>query len=245
MYQKIASIYFSIFLLLICFLFSPNNFAQTTENMSSTHNYSNERPENYYKMRRLEAAKNIDNLKEGALLIRLKTRSKSLKAYEKAGATYVANKIRKKRDTENKKIMALFDEYFDFCPTYFFYTDDTDVILSGECENVFLNRELKKDKNIVLDKDFYLIAEFDVLLEEKLWPDSVLAANNQNKVYQHQALNKVIVIKDKNFEQLKDPFPFYVKASAERFWPRKIAKLNRRFHKYFETKKALPADGGE
>ena len=235
MYQKNHFVLFLLFFIL--FFANKNSFAQESYNSTVLDDYSN--------LKRLEAEQNINNLKEGALLIRLKTRSKSLKAYEKAGATHLIKRIKKERDAENKKIIDLFNKYFDFCPTYFFYTDDTELLLLGKHEGMFLNNELKKDKNIILDKDFYLIAEFDVLLEEKLWTDSTLTATNQNKVYQHQALNKVIVIKDKNLEQLKDPFPFYVKASTERFWPRKVEKLNKRFHKYFETKKALPADSGE
>ncbi|MGB1205733.1 MAG: hypothetical protein ACPG5B_08815 [Chitinophagales bacterium] len=244
MSKKIFLLYFSIFLL--CFFFSKNNFAQEKETTSIfPSNYNGTMPENYRQMRREEAITNINNLKEGALLVRLKTRSKSLKAYEKAGASYLVKKIKKERDAENQKIVNLFNEYFDFCPIYFFYTDDTERLLSGEHKGIFLDDKLKKDKAIVLDKDFFLIAEFGVLLEEKIWADSAVLAANQNKMYQHQALNKVIVIKDKNLEQLKRPFPLYVRASTTRFWPRKVAKLNKRFHKYFETKKELPEDGGE
>ena len=242
MRQKIF--FLPIFLFYFLFFTQKNAFTQEIT-VVSPHNYSSEKPNNYYKIRRLEAEKNIDNLKDGALLVRLKTRSKSLKAYEKAGAHSLVKKMKKTQNAENQLIIDLFNEHFNFCPVYFFYTDDTELLLADQQEGIFLNDNLKKDKNIVLDKDFFLIAEFGVLLEEKVWADSLLEAANQNKIYQHQVLNKVIVIKDKNLEQLKRPFPLYVKASAERFWPRKIAKLNKRLQKYFETKEALPEDGGD
>ena len=143
-----------------CFRFSSITAQETDNQVSSEwHEYTDVQTADYKRFKKEKAIDDIVKLRTGALLVRLKTRSKSIKAYKKSGATYVAKRMAERQLAENKKIREIFEEYYDFSAVYYFYTDDTDKLLMAKHEGIFLNDELKRDKSIELTADFFLIVD--------------------------------------------------------------------------------------
>lgn len=193
---------------------------------------------NEYAAERYTAQTHIKSLKETALLVRLKTRDRSIEAYRKSGAELLAAKIEREQFEENKLLMDLFTEKFTFCPLYFFYTSDTKAVQNGELRGIFLNDKLQRDTTIVLPYANYYIAELDVLYETLpdlgyADDDEEMANSKGNSRHAETTLQRVIVIKDRNFTQLRRPFPFYIRASFDRFLPDKIEKLNNRLTNFY------------
>ena len=95
------------------------------------------------------------------LLVRLKQKQKSIDALRKRNRKKLANKIELKQQNRNSYIIDAFNTKFDFCPVYFFYSDDSKHVRTNNLDSVsFLNDSLFIDTSItLLDTNFY-IAEF-------------------------------------------------------------------------------------
>lgn len=198
---------------------------------------------NEYVLERATAQNHIKELKRSALLVRLKTRTQSIAAYRKAGAELLAQRIEQEQFAENKLIADLFRQYFTFCPVYFFYSSNTKAVQDGVKQGIFLNNALQPDANIVLPYDTYYIAEIDALRETL--PDLGYDDDKNEEEKQADAqtgsrhaettLQRVIVIKDSNLTQLKRPFPFYIRASFDKFLPSKVEKFNKRLIDFYNS----------
>ena len=101
------------------------------------------------------AKKDIVLLKEGALLVRLKTSENTIAALRKAEREKQALKEDEWQATQNQKIVKAFWTYFDFAPVYFFYSDKSNQVRKGDFEGIFLNEKLEVDSSIILDKQTF------------------------------------------------------------------------------------------
>ena len=104
------------------------------------------------------------NLKNGAILVRLKTNSNTIKAL-KGNNDELMERVIAKRDKQNREIIDAFDKVFTLCPVYYFYSDDSKSIAEQKFEGVLLNNKLNKVKNIPHLKNNYLIMEFSYLMQ--------------------------------------------------------------------------------
>ncbi|MGB1241060.1 MAG: hypothetical protein ACPG49_00970 [Chitinophagales bacterium] len=172
---------------------------------------------------KISAMSNIQKLKEGALLVRLKTRQRTIDAFKDRGYLKMANQVEMKQKTRNQRLMNAFRKNFSFCEVYFFYSEDSEKMRSEMYEGIFLNENLEKDAGIVLNEDFILTAEVGNIIKD---PVSVDASGNEYAATWGMS-ESLLVIKDANFEQLRRPFPYYVRA-GDRFIDKKVAKLNKR-----------------
>jgi hypothetical protein len=163
------------------------------------------------------AKKQIKELKEGVLLVRLHTKQPVINALEEKGATKKANYIKEKQETENKEIVAAFKN-FDFCPVYFFYSQFSDSLKNGKYNNVIiLNDSLQPTK---LNLTNYYIADFGNV-EKNYVNDTTDVKRNELKAKGIDTKKKykggsnlsirAMIISDANFNQLKSPFPFYTR----------------------------------
>ena len=75
----------------------------------------------------------INNLKDGgAILVRLSTRQKTINAMLKQGLNERAAAFALETEQKNLQIAAQIKNHIDFCPVYFFYSDDTEQLLLGK-----------------------------------------------------------------------------------------------------------------
>lgn len=150
---------------------------------------------------KLKAHTQIKMLKNGKLIVRLHSKSITIKLLKDKGMLKRANYIKEEQDKLNLKIVESFKD-FKFCKVYFFYSNDSQAIKSGNFNKVklFLNRDLLA-KGVNLDSNF-LVADFG----------NMPGKNNMSMKSMYLMNNKL--------DLLSNPFPFYI-----RFHPTPIQSL--------------------
>lgn len=151
----------------------------------------------------------IMQLKEGALVVRLKDAAKSIAAYEEAGRKDVAERMRKEYAKMNQAMYQAFTAQFRFCPVYFIKTKDTRALLAGK-RDIFLNDKLQVDTTIKMTQSFYLIAEQGAVMANTPTSTSHYKDVNKSEASSSPIAYNAIFLSDTTLEQLKEPFPFYV-----------------------------------
>ena len=133
----------------------------------------------------------------------------------------MANKIEKRQQEFNKTIMDGFKGNFNFCPVYFFASENSMFIIKNQIDSVtFLSRDLKGDSSIRPTEKHLLTIEFADLQQD--------TTTNPGKLVGMNAL----IIKNLNFIQLRDPFPYYTRTFDSIFFlSRSPAKTIRRMNK--------------
>ncbi len=139
---------------------------------------------------RKAAEKEIESLRNGSLLVRLKTGELQAAAMERSGNATEANEYRRKQKEENLAIVKAFIRNFRFCPVYFFFSSCSQKISNKDFEGCLLNNELLPDSSRIPPTSVFLIAEF----------------GNSEK----QQIEGLIVM-DATFKQLAKPFPFLIR----------------------------------
>jgi hypothetical protein len=138
--------------------------------------------------KRDDARENILMLKNGALFVRLKTASLKINALKEKGLTKEAEVLRINQEKDNTAIIEAFKTNFAFCPVYFFYSNYSAEITSGNFKGLLMNVNAKTDSTF--NSSNYLIGEFDQSATTQL---------------------SAFFIKDKNYVPLRSPFPFLIK----------------------------------
>jgi hypothetical protein len=167
-----------------------------------------------YSTDRTSAFEDIKALKNGALIVRLRTNSKKVDAYRSAGNESLALKLEEQLIERNRNMLLGFKQNFNFCSVYFIYSNDYKYLLEGRRSGYFVNDKLEIDSSIVLNELFYLFCDFG--------PVYVQAFDNQidplHKVETSTpAFQEALVIKNLQLNQLMDPFPAFVKVRLYEF----------------------------
>lgn len=208
--------------LLILFAIGLLSFSATAQN--------DEYSDKYRKWKKQYSADCITNLKDGALYVRLFTRSKAVELYLKNGQDKIAERIMQEQFEENRSIMQAFNDQFDFCNVYFFFSDDTKQVTSGQA-GYFLNNKMKKDTSIHCNSKFFMLAEFGALKKESF---VIPGDEPENKAPAGgNAIERALVMKDATQMQMPPPFPYYVSAVFEKQIPNQVKKLNDRLKAYY------------
>lgn len=183
----------------------------------------------YWKWKKQYSEDCIKNLKDGALLIRLFTRSSSIHLYEDNGQYNVAERIALDQFVENRRLMDAFLNKFNFCKVYFFFSDDTKQVLAGE-PGFYLNEKMKIDTSIVRTEDFFMVAEIGELIERPL-----IINGDTTKVLQASGhiLDRTLKMQDSTLLIMPEPFPHYVNALMEKQTEKQVEKLNRKLQDYY------------
>ena len=109
----------------------------------------------------------INQLKSGALLVSLKTKKPQINALRKIGKNEQANLLENKQAKINSNIIAAFKAKFNFCPTYFFFSDYAIDVMDHKFNKVvFLNDSLQPDSNIKFESKTFLVAAFTKLQQD-------------------------------------------------------------------------------
>lgn len=143
------------------------------------------------------AAKNIELLSTSALFVRLDFKSKEVAYYEKHNNQKEADKIRKRQLKINLAITEAFEKRFSFCPVYYFAMKDSKRIVDNQMEDlVFYTSNCGVSDSIKFEEKDFFIGEFGTVEQD--------ADGRKTSVI-------ALVIRDANFNQLADPFPYYEK----------------------------------
>jgi len=167
------------------------------------------------------AREQITRLHDGALLVRLHTKNKSITALKNIGKTKEADELEKKQAEYNLDIISAFKLNFTFCPVYFFYSDYSTNIIERQFDNVvFLNDSLLNDPNIKFDFKSFLTADFGIIEQdtaryfdyESREQDTTGATKRTNNYYGGADMSfGALIIRSDKLMQLRDPFPYYVR----------------------------------
>ena len=150
---------------------------------------------------RQQARVNLKRLREGTLLVRLKTDENKIAAFIKKGKKEQAEQTERiRRDLNFKKV--------------------TEQQFGG----IFLNNKLERDPDISVDTNKgYYIGEIDVLeadtakhADMPYWDPNTKKIEHTYYGSQSDYSRSALVIRDKHFIQLRRPFPYYVACESEK-----------------------------
>lgn len=198
------------FLLVLFVLSSLVSKAQ--EERTGDKDYHDDTFKKYGKRAGQIAAWQIQNLKFGALVVRLQTNQRKIEAYRKIGQEKQALEVIAQTQFYNKLIIKAFNKKFDFCKVYFIYANCSDSLLKGVRQGIFVDTTLSVNPSIVMNEKFYILAERD-----RVYNSSIGFVKEDTAKYVSESGNSSIeaamVLKNKYGHQLKSPFPFYIKKS--------------------------------
>lgn len=150
------------------------------------------------------AKRQIQEMKNGVLLVRLRTQQNALDILQKKDKTK-AEELKQSQATTNLQLANAFRQHFTFCPVYFFYSSDSEKIEKGEMLGILLNEKLEKDTTLQLPEKPFFIAEITDIVQDQA------GKREPDASYNAEATFKALVLRDNYFNQLTSPFPFYVK----------------------------------
>ncbi len=177
------------------------------------------------------AIQQLESLRTGALVVRLKTNDRSIDSYRKAGQVELADRLTEERRKQNQKLSDAFRTYFDYCKVYFIYAKNTDNLLAGK-QNIFLNDTLGVDTTVHLTQKYFLIAEYG-LITSNMRPDEYHYKNvNYTEATSSAASTSVVFISDTTLTQLKEPFPFYQSVYLDNY-SKGVERLNNGLHRAY------------
>lgn len=193
------------------------------------------------------ARTHIMNLKEGALLIRLQTRSKSIETLKERGMGDEAIELERRRRKENTEYVKAFVSEFDFAPVYFFRSEDSGLVKEGKLDEVvFLNHDLIPDSTIKVEQQMVYTAEFGNVepSDEKLRDGHRLEKDStgvKQKTTYYGSANmgfEALVIMDDQLVQLRRPFPYYVRTFGKkgiitRSPAKTVSRMNTKLHQFY------------
>jgi hypothetical protein len=193
----------------ITLLFPALLSAQLDKNTYNHDDYKNEKQfEKFAKRRKIISAWQINELKNGALVVKLKTNKNLIDELEKQGNKDLAEEKRLEAYFINKNIMEAFKDNFKFCKLYFIYSSASDSLLNGTRKGIFLDSALRPSTAIEMNEKFYLLAERDYVYNSSIGfvpEDSARFVKETGNPSGDQA---VAVVKNKYGHQLKKPFPY-------------------------------------
>ena len=151
----------------------------------------------------------INQLKNGALCVRLHNNKSLVESLKKMGKADLAAQKEYEMMAINKNILMAFSKYYTFSKVYFFYSQHSDSVLNGARKGVFLDTNLAIDPTIEMKESFYLIAEKDNVYNSSI---GFIPEDKARSVKEmgNSGIEASIVMKNKYGHQLKDPFPVYV-----------------------------------
>lgn len=188
----------------------------------------------------------INQLKDGALLVRLQTRKNSITALRKTGKDKLADEMERTQRNYNVKVVSAFRKNFNFCPTYFFFSDYSQNIREGKFDKVvFLSDSLLADTTIKFNASNFLTAEFGTIEQDtakyfshtSYEPDQNWSLkSNANYCAGPDMGFEALIVKSDQLVQLRRPFPYYVRTYGSRSLNKTIKKLNIKLHRFYNVR---------
>lgn len=166
--------------------------------------------EKFKKKKNAVANWQINELKQGAIVVRLKTNKKLIDDLIAHGKTDLALEKEKEQYVINANTYHAYKDYLKFCKVYFILSNSSDSLLNGTRSGIFLDSTLKIDPSITMNEKFYLLAERDYGYNSSI---GFVTEDTARKVIEggNPVREMAIVLKNKYGHQLKGPFPYSVK----------------------------------
>ena len=174
----------------------------------------------------------IQTLKNGALLVSLKSKAKSIEALKKTGNYEEAKRLDSFQRKKNKEIIDAFRKHYDFSQVLFFYNDQIEDVANKRFEKVtFLNNNLQPDSSIRLNTQDYLLATYGITSRGEFTVTHKRTGETRTFTDASNISLNAIVIKDPELNELDRPFPVKMKTydGFDVEPERAIRRMNKRF----------------
>lgn len=167
----------------------------------------------------------IQLLKNGALLVRLKTNANTINRLKAAGNMDLATQVERETYLNNKAIVRAYIKEFNFCPVYFFNSDCSDSVKHKNLANIFVDSNLVINKSIVCNVSFYLVAEQGSIYNSSL---GIVTEAQAPKAVERGTPSKEVfmVVKNRYFIQLHKPFPYFQQGYSIKKYNDYVKKFN-------------------
>ncbi len=152
----------------------------------------------------------IQNLRFGAVVVRLQNNQRKIEALQKAGKPQLALEVMAAAKFYNKLMIRVYTKEFNFCKVYFMYSQSSDSLLNGARSGIFLDSTLNVNPSITMTENFYIIAEKDYVYNSSIGFVKEDTARYIKEVG-NRTIDVPVVLKNKYGHQLKPPFPLYIK----------------------------------
>ena len=196
---------------LLSSLISTTIFSQEKQYGTNTFDYKDpDQFKNFNKRRKVIAVWQINELKEGAIVVRLKNNKLLIEQLLKSGKEEMAEKKVREQYAINKNTMMAYRDYLVFCKVYFIYSNSSDSLLDGARKGIFLDTNLNIDPSMEMKEKFYLLAERDYGYNSSIGfvrEDSARMVTEKGNAVRQMS----VVLKNKYGHQLKSPFPYQIK----------------------------------
>ena len=177
----------------------------------------------YREFVKAKAIQDIQQLKDGVLLFRLKTNSEETAYYKKYGNQEEAERIQTKTNAFNVYVINTISTNFDFCKVLFFPDTLSRELLNGNTDAMyFYNEQLELYEDLSSMDSIYYIAEIGVSEGDTTSSrkDTYISSGDngaewKEKTYGNEGLGiQGFIIRDSTFKQLTSPFPYCVKIGS-------------------------------
>ncbi len=188
------------------------------------------------------AQTHIDSLKkQGCIILVLRSNSRSINAYVKAGKTKLAEEMKKEVRITNRYLVRAFYKNWSFCPVYFIQGDSLQSFMKKPEARVFTDTTLKPDPNIVCQQKFRIYIEFGTLFEiqnkDSDWNPSSFKSEwigNLDPANGTPVVEDALVVKDANLFQYRAPFPYFSQVKfGIKTVEQSVIRLNDRFWNFY------------
>jgi|OM-RGC.v1.016141303 hypothetical protein len=102
----------------------------------------------------------LQELRNGALLVRLADQDLTLKTLKKKGEADRVAELKETLRREHRETMLSFEQTFHFCPVYFFYARHSEMVRQGKLEGIIFDHQGNAVPQNRLPSQYY-VAEFD------------------------------------------------------------------------------------
>ena len=156
-------------IVLVCLVFFNPAFAQPVTGSHGNEDYKEPKSHEKFRKRRITvAAWQINQLKEGALVVRLNTNQILINELKKRGQDDLAEKARLEQAAININTIRAYLHNYKFSPVYFLYSNHSDTLLKGTTSGVFVDSTLKVNPAITMKEKFYLLADNDFVYNSSI-----------------------------------------------------------------------------
>ncbi|MGE0567177.1 MAG: hypothetical protein AB7O73_04450, partial [Bacteroidia bacterium] len=113
----------------------------------------------YHKRSKAISAWQIQNLKFGAIVVRLSGNEKKLEILKNRNDVAAYDKLLAETQFVNKTIIRLLNQNVNFCKLYFIKSSSSKELLEGKRDSIFLDSTVTVVPGIKMEESFYLLLD--------------------------------------------------------------------------------------
>ncbi|OSZ78272.1 hypothetical protein CAP35_08420 [Chitinophagaceae bacterium IBVUCB1] len=177
------------------------------------------------------------------ILVELYTGSRQASMYKKAGNTAYGDMLLAEADSVNTKIIADFNDNFNFCPVYYFYDTNANHILERSIEAILLDKNLRPVHFPPITHNEYRIVKYGY----NIGPGH----ESSEAVFHSSGIRKKLLVLTPDYKPVPKPQPngkklsgplynkksgvryVYISKKTNSYYIPKAKHLNRAFERFF------------